>query len=204
MKISTKKRTNKEPALKEYESEEHYRILFENIPVGIGVADMTGHLIFFNDAMLKPGGYTIPDIRMLDNVASLYYDSREREHVLDLFRKQGSVYKYPVQFRRKDGTPYDTLLTLTPVFIQGKPCIQALVEDVTERKQTEQALQLAEEKYRTMVEQIPLTMYLDRIDEYYSSFYISPQVNNLLGYSSEEILKDPHLWNKLILKEDHK
>jgi PAS domain S-box-containing protein len=45
------------------EGEERYRTLFENAPVGIGVARADGVLLAFNDAMLKPGGYTREQIR---------------------------------------------------------------------------------------------------------------------------------------------
>lgn len=38
-----------------------------------------------------------------------------------------------VKFKRKDGTPYDALLSLRPVTIQDTPHLQAVVEGVTER-----------------------------------------------------------------------
>ncbi|NJN80045.1 MAG: PAS domain S-box protein, partial [Anaerolineales bacterium] len=199
MKFSTKKKTD----LKEFESEEHYRILFQNAPIGIGLADINGNLLVFNDAMTKPGGYTSQDIKALRNVAALYYDPKQRAEALARFQKQGFLNQYPVQFKRKNGTPYDTLLTLTSVLIEGNPCIQAMVEDVTERKWAEQALHVAEEKYRVMVEQIPLIMYTDQIDNLFTSFYISPQVENMLGYLPQEILDDPHLWHRLIFTGDH-
>ena len=42
-----------------------------------------------------------------------------------------------VRFKRKDGTPYYSLLSLTPIVLDGRPCWQALVEDITERRQLE-------------------------------------------------------------------
>jgi PAS domain S-box-containing protein/putative nucleotidyltransferase with HDIG domain len=184
-------------------SEKQYRTLFENAPVGIGVADLEGNLLTFNDAMLKPGGYTHADIRKLGNVAALYYDIQEREQTLTLFRKQGFLHQHPVMFKRKDGTAYDALLTLTPVMFGGKPCVQAVVEDITVRKRTEQALRLAEEKYRNLVEKMPLVMYLDKADEYGTSIYISPQIKGLLGYSPAEFMDNPRLWHDLIFPDDY-
>ncbi|MBL8090926.1 MAG: PAS domain S-box protein, partial [Anaerolineales bacterium] len=55
---STKKRSTRKNIVREYQNEEQYRALFENVPIGIGLADTEGNLITFNDAMLKPGGYT--------------------------------------------------------------------------------------------------------------------------------------------------
>ncbi|HCK65267.1 MAG TPA: hypothetical protein DHW49_03300 [Anaerolineae bacterium] len=204
MKTASKTQTNKLSVLKEYASEEQYRILFQNVPFGIGLADINGNLIEFNDAMLKPGGYTREDIEAIGNVAALYYESSQREEALKIFRQQGYLSQYPVQFRRKDGTPYDALLSLSFVEIGGKTYVQALTEDVTEKKLAEEALHQAEEKYRVMVEQSPLVMYMDQIDELATSFYISPQVEKMLGYTPTEVLSDPKLWHRLIFPEDHK
>ncbi|MBL8050177.1 MAG: GAF domain-containing protein [Anaerolineales bacterium] len=203
MKLSEKNQEHEKNIVKEYQSEEQYRILFQNVPVGIGLADTNGNLIAFNDAMLKPGGYTREDIEVLGNVAALYYEPSQRDEALKIFRQQGFLNQYPVKFKCKDGTPYDALLSLNVIVIDGKTFVQALVEDVTEKKIAEEALHQAEEKYRAMVEQIPLVIYMDKIDELATSFYISPQVQNLLGYSQREVLDDPHLWHRLILPDDH-
>ena len=125
------------------ESEEQYRALFETAPVGIGVADITGNLLAFNNAMLRPGGYTHEDIQKIGSIQELYYDANQRASALGLFEKQGVLKQYPTQFIRKDGTPYDALLTLTPIQFEGKQCVQALVEDITQRKQAEEALRKA-------------------------------------------------------------
>ena len=117
--------------------DESYRSLFEHALVGLGVADLQGNLLAFNDAMLAPGGYTREDIFELGNVARLYVHDEDRDRVLGLVRKQGYVWREKVQFVRKDGSPYDTLLTLTPVRFMGQPCLYATVEDVTEANRLE-------------------------------------------------------------------
>ncbi len=115
------------------ESEEKFRVLFEAAPVGLGVTNMNGNLIAFNEAILKPGGYSLDDMAKIDTVADLYFDLDERNRVLQLLQQQGSVRQLEVRFKRKDGTPYDALLSLRPVSIQDTPHLQAVVEDVTER-----------------------------------------------------------------------
>src|SRR3990172_7387451 len=91
------------------ESEERLRTLFENAPVGIGVADVQGHLLAYNDAMLKPGGYTRADVPIGFNVAALYAEPAQREEILSLAREQGYVREYEAQFKRKDGSHYTAL-----------------------------------------------------------------------------------------------
>jgi PAS domain S-box-containing protein len=119
-------------------SDESYRSLFEDALIGLGVADLQGNLLAFNDAMLEPGGYTREDIIRIGRVSALYANPTDRERLLALVLAQGYVWREEVQFVRKDGTPYDTLLSLTPVRFDGQPCMYATVEDITERKRAEQ------------------------------------------------------------------
>lgn len=111
---------------------ESYRALFDNALVGMGVADMQGNLLAFNDAMLRPGGYAREDIIAIGNVARLYAHDGDRARVLQLLRAKGYVWRERVPFLRKDGSTYDTLMTLTPVAFLGRPCLYATVEVIDE------------------------------------------------------------------------
>jgi PAS domain S-box-containing protein len=134
------------------QSVELYQALFDRVPVGIGIADIEGNLITFNDSMLQPGGYTAEDILRIGNVAHLYADPQERAESLQLAREQGYLFHHVVQFKRKDGGTYDASLSLSPVTINGKQCWQAMVEDITETRQVTAALEQSEELYRSVAE----------------------------------------------------
>lgn len=129
-------RRDAEEALKERET--LYRALFDNVPVGLGLADMQGNLIAYNDFMLIPGGWTREDIDRIGNVAALYYDPAERTAALELARKQGFLDRFEVRFRRKDGGFYPALMSLKQIVIQGRPCWQSMCEDITDRKRAEE------------------------------------------------------------------
>ncbi|HEY9151254.1 MAG TPA: PAS domain S-box protein [Anaerolineales bacterium] len=169
------------------ESEQQYRSLFETAPIGIGVADMQGKLLTFNDAILVPGGYTREDIKKLGNVTGLYYDVSQRDEALTLFKKKGFLRNHPVRFKRKDGTPYDALLSLAPIEFQGQTCLQALVEDVTERKHAEDALRASEERYRDLVENSQDLICTHDLKGKLLS--VNEAVVRLSGYSREALLQ---------------
>jgi PAS domain S-box-containing protein len=56
--------------------------------------------------------------------------------------------------------------------------------------------------YRAMVEGIPAIVYLDRPDEFSTNFYMSPQAEQLLGYTTEEWGATTEFWFEKIHPED--
>ncbi len=62
---------------------------------------------------------------------------------------------------------------------------QAVIQDITQRKQSEEALRASEEKYRSLIDHIP-----DVVWTAYSSgdlVYISGNAITVLGFSAEEL-----------------
>jgi len=60
----------------------------------------------------------------------------------------------------------------------------------------------AQERYRTLVEQLPAVTHVSALDPNSSTIYISPQVEDLLGYEPRDWLEDPDLWVKVLHPED--
>jgi PAS domain S-box-containing protein len=63
-------------------------------------------------------------------------------------------------------------------------------------------LAAAEERHRTLVEQIHAVVYVDAIDDMSSTMYVSPAYERLFGYTPEEALADPEQWVKMLHPED--
>jgi diguanylate cyclase (GGDEF)-like protein/PAS domain S-box-containing protein len=80
--------------------------------------------------------------------------------------------------------------------------LEGLIYDVTERELTEERLRETEERYRSLVEQIPALIYVDTLDGVGSRGYTSPQAEAMLGYSLDEWTADTALWAKLLHSED--
>jgi PAS domain S-box-containing protein len=79
---------------------------------------------------------------------------------------------------------------------------QGVLHDVTARKEAEQALRGAEEKYRALVENMPAVVYLVAPDDDRRTLYVSPQVERALGYPREEWLDQPDIWMELLHPDD--
>jgi len=168
------------------ESEELYRSLFENAPIGIGIADRNGNLIDFNEAVLKPGEYAAEDIFKIKNIKKLYYDQKARNDVLARLKKRGFVDSAEVQFRRIDGRPYDCLLSLRPITYKEKPCTQAIVQDVTRLKEIEKMLWASRERFQSLVE--TTSDWIWEVDRSSAYIYSNQKVKDILGYDRHEVI----------------
>jgi len=56
--------------------------------------------------------------------------------------------------------------------------------------------------YRLLVERLPVIVYSSELGAQGRWRYVSPQVEEILGYSSEEFKRDPSLWVRLLHPED--
>lgn len=65
------------------------------------------------------------------------------------------------------------------------------------------ALVDAEEKYRALVEQLPLVIYIDEPDARATNVYTSPQTTAILGYTPEDWQSIPHFFSTILHPADH-
>jgi len=63
-------------------------------------------------------------------------------------------------------------------------------------------LHRAEARYRALVEQIPAVTFMAPLDGSTSELYVSPQIEELLGFSAQEWLDDPFLWYRQLHPDD--
>lgn len=77
--------------------------------------------------------------------------------------------------------------------------------DITDRKEAERNLRLAEARYRTLVEQIPAVTFIETPgappDETWFT-YLSPQAKQIFGMTSEELLANPAHFGEFVHPED--
>src|SRR5690606_30791496 len=59
-----------------------------------------------------------------------------------------------------------------------------------------------ETQFRSLVEHLPVVVFIDAADAHFTPLYVSSQIEELLGYTPEEWLADPDLWVKCLHPED--
>ena len=59
-----------------------------------------------------------------------------------------------------------------------------LMVDITREKEAESRAAEVEQRFRTLIERLPIVTYIDAPDESLTNLYVSPQINDLLGRPS--------------------
>jgi PAS domain S-box-containing protein len=78
----------------------------------------------------------------------------------------------------------------------------ALTQALSERDRAEVRVGEAERNYRSLVEQLPLVMYMTRLDETSSCLYMSPQIEDLVGYTPLECMSDAGFFVEILHPDD--
>jgi PAS domain S-box-containing protein len=136
-------------------SEERYRLLFEQSPIGIKLSTPNGKLVSANKAMEEITGYSISELKKI-NLADTYKNPEDRTALLAALKREGSMVNYPVQLKRKDGTPYAALLNISSVHFDGNDLLQTTCIDITERKKVEKEILDYQARLKTLASELLL------------------------------------------------
>lgn len=176
-------------------SEQRLRTLFETAPVGIFTTTVSGKHLFSNAANATMHGYASPE-EFLHAIGghsdSLYVDPGQRDALLERLRQEGAVNSFESRRRKKDGTHIwvSTSARLTRDPDTDEEVIEGFSTDITERKQTERALEASEEKFRSIVESSPTAMYFYHLepDDRLVLTGANPAADALMGLSHEPLV----------------
>jgi PAS domain S-box-containing protein len=173
-----------EEALKE--SEERYRTLYENIPVGVYRASPEGKILSANPAALEMFGFDLEDISNFQ-LTDIYNDPKKREANLKLLKAQGSVKDIEVEFKRKDGTVFWGSINATLVKDKYGRFIYSdgIIQDISERKLAEEKLIQEKTSSEAILNSLPGVFYL--YDENRQLIKWNRNMEVLTGYSTEEL-----------------
>ena len=137
-------------------AEENYRGIFENAVEGIFQTTVEGRLLTANPSMARMLGYESPGelMKSISNVTNeLYVDPEHREEFKRLIRLQDSVSGFETRMYRKDGSELPVSLSAQALRDSegGLAGLEGMMEDITERKRTEEALREIREAERRRI-----------------------------------------------------
>jgi PAS domain S-box-containing protein len=102
-----------------------------------------GRLLEANQAFLEQVGYSREEVVEKTSLElNLWLDPYQREGLFNLIREQGCAHNYEFTFQTKSGQIRTGLLSVEPITLKGIPCFLCLSNDISDRKQKEDALRL--------------------------------------------------------------
>ena len=155
------------------------------------IADHAGAILWVNRAFTAMTGY-FQEEALGRNLRQLIFGEQTEDSFAALWStiSSGEVWKGEIVNRRKDGTTFPQEMTITPVSQDFGDATHAyfiaINQDITERKQIEQALRQAEEKYRAIFQDAVVGMFQSTPDGRYSN--VNPAMAHMLGYGSPQEL----------------
>ncbi|MFP4105511.1 MAG: PAS domain S-box protein [Phycisphaerae bacterium] len=171
------------------ESEKRYQALIDHLPVGVyrRQAGPTGRLTMVNPAMARIFGYDSPDELRDCEIHSLYQDLTEAEEFWGRIQSQGSVGQFEMRLKRKDGAEIWAAVTSTLVSdADGNPMyIDGLLEDITERRQAQEALVASKQRLQYVIDNVyDIVFQIDLRGKY---TFASRSAERITGYTLDEI-----------------
>ena len=168
------------------ESERQYRTLIEHAPFPVLISSLEdGSFLYVNQQaseLLK-----VPIKNAIGKLSDLSYSNpHDYDLLLKRLREDGSVKDYEVSLRGSRDQIFWVLISASVIQFDDKEAVFVTFNDVTERKLAAEALKRREEQFRTLVEKSSEVIFLS--DENRNRVYVSPTVQNVLGYTVEEFL----------------
>jgi PAS domain S-box-containing protein len=183
--------------------ERRYRQLVEDMPLSFYITSIDSNTdpLYVSPAIVDLLGYSLEEWKANPLLFEKIVHPLDSERVLRAIawaKEEMNPYEAEYRLYHKDGTVVwvqDRAVTVRDAR-GGRFHWQGFLVDVTARKQ-------AEARYRTLVEQLPLVTYIDTpysTDE--AASYVSPQIEEILGYSLEEWHANPSFFVEHLHPED--
>nr|ABD75787.1 sensory box/GGDEF family protein [uncultured bacterium] len=168
-------------------AEKHLRQLkqaVETMQLGITITDLDRKIIYMNPAGAEMHGYQVEEL--LGQDVSMFVPPEHRKPLtLERIKEWKGLIRESVNIR-KDGTTF--LVWLMSEIVKnakGEPfAIVTSCEDITERKQAEEALRKSEERYRIVLESAPDPVVV--YDTEGKVAYFNPAFSRVFGWTLDE------------------
>jgi PAS domain S-box-containing protein len=198
-----------EPRLDPFASRSRTRELVEQLPVVVYVDtdERVPKSLYLSPNIEKVLGY--PPERFNEDrelwKLMMHPDDRQRVRAIrDGSWQDGTPFRAEYRMIRPDGK--EVWIRDSSVIVLSESgsrlAWQGVIEDITTAKRSEEDVRASEARYRALVERVPAVVYeMDPHDER-RTLYVSPHVEEVLGYSRAEWLDQPDIWIELLHADD--
>ncbi|MCX8045045.1 MAG: cache domain-containing protein [Desulfobacterota bacterium] len=172
------------------ESEEKLKSITENINIGVfrTTIEGGGHIIYANRALAEIFGADSQEELYALQLIDVYVNPTDRAALLSELFKKGQIKGYEVQLKNKRGEPVWCSLSARLLYdAEGHPSwIDGALEDISKRKQIEDALRESEQRLATVIDFLPDATFAVNRDKKVIAW--NKAMHDLTGISAADIL----------------
>jgi len=173
------------------ESEQRFRSLYENATIGMYRTTPNGQILLANPALVHMLGYSsFDELKARSLEAEGYEPSYERSKFKEQIERNHEVHGFESAWTRRDGTAVFVRESAKAIRDEEGHILyyEGTVEDITERKLTEEALQENERKLSTLLGNLSGFAYRRMNDRNWTIEFISGGCEAITGYKPGDFL----------------
>jgi PAS domain S-box-containing protein len=181
-------------------SETKFRTIFENSQVGIyRTRTCDGLILDANQRFADLLGFDSPEeIVGLEHTTGFNVNPNDRQHAIELLKRDREVRNYEAQIRKRDGTLFWGLFSF--YLNADDDYIEGTIVDISDRKRTEAALQTSEERLRLALTAANQGLYDLNIKT--EEVAINPEYALMLGYDPATFHVNKSKWIESLHPDD--
>lgn len=174
-----------------HQSEQHLYTVFEQIAVGVYQTNLSGHFIYSNSAFRNFIGYADEDLRQMTVQQLLHPDDLETylHRLRQILLAERTAQTLERRYIHRDGHACWANIHMSGIYQDESPSgiLVTIVEDISDRKQTETLLHDSEEKFAKAFQFSPDAI---SISTFKDGCYIdvNPSFLQMFGYSRHEVI----------------
>lgn len=183
------------------ENEEKLRVITSAVQAAILMTDVSGKIIFWNDAANRMFGYDVSKTLGVPMLSLIVPESAREIYERDTLErlKSGEIGSEEKVLERvamrKDGSEFPVEVSLAPVTLYKENCLVWIIRDITERKRAEENLARLNLKHKIILQSAAEGIL--GLDLEGNHTIVNDAAAKMLGYKAEEILGQPShsLWH---------
>ncbi|MBI5607256.1 MAG: PAS domain S-box protein [Deltaproteobacteria bacterium] len=189
------------------ERRDRVRTVLSDTPYPVLLVETGGAIAFANRALCTMLGYDASELegRPVEDLAPPAVRAEHiqmRQSYAENHNVQPMLGRRDLLAVRKDGSPLPVAITLVPYTVEGTGYMLASIQDVSEQRSAQTALQISEQRFRNLADNLPGAVYREPLDAEGSSEYLSKGMSALLGRPM--VAGDPDLprWRDFVHGDD--
>jgi PAS domain S-box-containing protein/putative nucleotidyltransferase with HDIG domain len=141
--------------------EERFSKAFFTSPDAININRMSdGQYLDCNRRFVELTGYSRDETLTTTSLnMNIWANPEDRQRLVNELREKGEVRNLEADFRMKDGKIISALMSASLIDVNDEKCILSITRDISEIKKAQLAIQESEERYRTIFNTVPVSLW---------------------------------------------